>query len=215
MSADGATVLLAGATGLVGGHVLDRLLADARVARVVAPARRPLSRRDVRLHAPVVDFDALPDDATLWAVDAVICTLGTTLRVAGSREAFRRVDHDYPLAVAALSRRHGARAFALTSAMGADAQSRFFYNRVKGDLEAALQAQGWPSLTLVRPGLIGGDRAEARPAEHAAARVLGALGPALPKRWRISPATRIADVLVEHALAAAPGCRVVNAAALA
>jgi len=215
MSADGARVLLAGATGLVGGHVLDRLLADARVARVVAPARRPLSRRDARLHAPVVDFDALPDDATLWAVDAVICTLGTTLRVAGSREAFRRVDHDYPLAVAALARRHGARAFALTSAMGADAKSRFFYNRVKGDLEAALHAQGWPSLTLVRPGLIGGDRAEARPAERAAARALGALGPALPKRWRINPATRIADALVEHALAAAPGCRVVDAAALA
>jgi len=214
MSADGATVLLAGATGLVGGHVLDRLLADARVARVVAPVRRPLSRREARLHAPVVDFDALPDDAGLWAVDAVICTLGTTLRVAGSREAFRRVDHDYPLAVAALARRH-ARAFALTSAMGANAQSRFFYNRVKGELEAALQAQGWPSLTLVRPGLIGGDRAEARPAERAAARVLGALGPALPKRWRISPATRIADALVEHALAAKPGCRVVDAAALA
>lgn len=215
MWADGATVLLVGATGLVGGHALDRLLADPRVARVVAPVRRPLPRRDARLHAPVVDFDALPDDAALWRVDAVICTLGTTMRVAGSREAFRRVDHDYPLATAALARRHGAQAFALTSAMGADAQSRFFYNRVKGELEAALQAQGWPSLTLVRPGLIGGDRAEARPAERAAAIVLGALGPVLPKRWRISPAARIADALVDHVLAAAPGCSIVEAGALA
>ncbi|MDR7192372.1 NAD(P)H-binding protein [Luteimonas terrae] len=215
MSADDATVLLVGATGLVGGHVLDRLLGSPCVARVVAPVRRPLPHRDTRLHAPVVDFDALPDDAALWGVDAVICTLGTTLRVAGSRDAFRRVDHDYPLTIAALARRHGARAFALTSAMGADAASRFFYNRVKGELEDALQAQGWPSLTLVRPGLIGGDRVQARPAERAAAVALGALGPMLPRRWRISPASRIADALVDRALAAAPGCRIVDAAALA
>lgn len=215
MSADGARVLLVGATGLVGGHVLDRLLADPRVARVIAPVRRPLPRRDGRVLAPVVDFDALPDDAALWSVDAVICTLGTTMRVAGSREAFRRVDLDYPLATAAFARRYGASAFALTSAMGANAQSRFFYNRVKGELEIALQAQGWPSLTLVRPGLIGGDRNEARPAERAAAGVLGALAPVLPKRWRISPASRIADALADHVLAAAPGCRIIDAAALA
>ena len=215
MSADGVRVLLVGATGLVGGHVLDRLLTEPRVTRVVAPVRRPLPRRAARLDAPVVDFEALPDDASMWGVDAVICTLGTTMRVAGSRDAFRRVDHDYPLAIATHARRHGARACALTSAMGADAQSRFFYNRVKGELETALQAQGWPSLTLVRPGLIGGDRREARAAERAAAVVLGAVGPVLPKRWRISPAAHIADALVGYALAAAPGCRVVGAAELA
>ncbi|VXC02204.1 NAD-dependent dehydratase [Luteimonas sp. 9C] len=215
MSADGATVLLVGATGLVGGHALDRLLADPRIARVIAPVRRPLPHRHARLSAPVVDFEALPDDAALWRVDAVICALGTTIRAAGSRETFRRVDHDYPLAVGAHARRQGARAFALTSAMGADARSRVFYSRVKGELEVALQAQGWPSLTLVRPGLIGGDRDEVRPAERTAARVLGVLGPVLPRRWRISPAPHVADALVDHALAAAPGCRTVDAGALA
>ncbi|KPN17468.1 NAD-dependent dehydratase [Xanthomonas sp. Mitacek01] len=215
MRADGARVLLVGATGLVGSHVLDRLLDDVRVARVVAPVRRALARVDARLHAPVVDFDALPDDAALWAVDAVVCTLGTTMRQAGSRAAFRRVDHDYPLAVAAHARRHGARAFALTSAMGADVQSRFFYNRVKGELEAALQTQGWPSLILVRPGLIGGTRAQSRSGERAAEIVLGALAPVLPRRWRISPAPHIATTLVDNALAAPPGCHVVDAAALA
>lgn len=215
MRADGARVLLVGATGLVGSHVLDRLLDDVRVARVVAPVRRALARVDARLHAPVVDFDALPDDAALWAVDAVVCTLGTTMRQAGSRAAFRRVDHDYPLAVAAHARRHGALAFALTSAMGADVQSRFFYNRVKGELEAALQTQGWPSLTLVRPGLIGGTRAQSRSGERAAEIVLGALAPVLPRRWRISPAPHIATALVDNALAARPGCHVVDAAALA
>ena len=215
MRDESLTVLLVGASGLVGGHVLGRLLADGRVARVVAPVRRPLDRVDARLHAPVVDFDALPDDPELWAVDAVICTLGTTMRQAGSRDAFRRVDHDYPLRIATFARRHGAAAFALTSAMGADAQARFFYSRVKGELEAALRAQAWPSLTLVRPGLIGGARRETRPGEHAAGRILGVLAPVLPRRWRISPAPHIADALVAHAIAAAPGCHVVDAAALA
>lgn len=215
MPADRATVLVLGGSGLVGRHVLEQLLSDPRVGRVVAPGRRPLGRVDARLHAPVVDFDALPEAADWWAVDGVICALGTTMRQAGSRDAFCRVDHDYPLAFAGLARRHGARAFALTSAMGADPRSRFFYNRVKGALEAALQAQAWPSLTLVRPGLIGGARAEVRPGERAAAMALGALAPLLPRRWRISPAPRIAAALVASVLAPAPGCRVIDAASLA
>lgn len=214
MRADGMKVLLIGASGLVGSHVLARLLRESRVAQVIAPARRPLAW-DARVQAPVVDFDALPDTPSLWSVDAVICTLGTTMAQAGSREAFRRVDFEYPMRIATLARGHGAAAFALTSAMGADTRSRFFYNRVKGELEAALHAQGWPSLTLVRPGLIAGARSGNRPAEYVAGRVLGALGPVLPRRFRVSPAPRIADALVEHAVAAEPGLRVVDAAALA
>src|SRR3546814_2239199 len=112
----------------------------------------PLFPDTTLFRSPVVDFDALPADAPWWAVDAAICTLGTTLAVAGSRDAFRRVDHDYPLAVARLARRQGARTFVLTSAMGADARSSVFYNRVKGELEAAIAALDFPALVLVRPG---------------------------------------------------------------
>ena len=90
------SILLAGATGLVGSRVLARLLSDLRVSRVVAPSRRPLPPHPKLLDARV-DYDALPADAEWWAVDAVICTLGTTIKVAGSQEAFRRVDRDYPL----------------------------------------------------------------------------------------------------------------------
>ena len=215
MRTEGKTVLLVGASGLVGSHVLTRLLAEPRVAGVIAPVRRPLARADARLQAPLVDFDALPDTPSIWSVEAVICTLGTTMAQAGSREAFRRVDFEYPLRIAERARQHGAMAFALTSAMGADARSGFFYNRVKGELEAALRAQGWPSLTFVRPGLIAGERSGRRPAEHLAGRVLVALGPILPRRFRVSPAPRIADALVDHALAATPGVRIVEAAALA
>ena len=102
-------------------------------------------------------------------MDAVICTLGTTLADAGSRDAFRRVDHDYPLQVARLARRHGAGTFALNSALGANARSSIFYNRVKGELEAALAALDYPALVLVRPGLIDGDRSQWRPGERIAA----------------------------------------------
>ena len=96
-------LLLVGSTGLVGRHVLDLALADKRVDAVFAPARRRLSDHR-KLLAPIVDFEHLPEDADWWRTDAVICTLGTTMRMAGSKEAFRRVDHDYPLAVARLAR---------------------------------------------------------------------------------------------------------------
>src|SRR5215217_800251 len=156
-------LMLVGATGLVGGSVLRQALGDTRVTRIVAPARRQLPPHP-KLENPLVDFERLPGDAPWWSVDGVICTLGTTIRKAGSQDAFRRVDHDYPLAVAQLARQHGARAFALNSATGADLRSRFFYNRVKGEVEEALRGVGFPSLTILRPALIGGNRDEVRPA---------------------------------------------------
>ena len=208
-------VLLAGATGLVGSQVLQRLLADTRCTAVVAPVRRPLPLQHPRLSAPLLDFDAPPLQAPWWQVDAAICTLGSTLKQAGSRQAFARIDHGYPLAIARAVKAHGCPVFALNSAMGANPRSAFFYNRVKGELERDLRALGFASLALVRPGLIGGARSEPRPGEQAAARVLGALGPVLPRAWRINPAGRIAAALVEAALAPAPGVRVIGSAQLA
>ncbi|PBS14198.1 NAD-dependent dehydratase [Lysobacteraceae bacterium NML93-0792] len=206
-------LILAGATGLVGRHVLARALADPRVTHVVAPTRRPLPAHP-NLDAPLVDFDALPADAAWWRADAVICALGTTMKTAGSRDAFRRVDHDYPLAIADLARRHGTPVYVLNSAMGADAQSRVFYNRVKGELESALRTRGFASLTLVRPGLIGGDRDERRLGETLATHLLRTLHPLLPRKWRINPAERIADALLDAALDPPAGVHVVASDAL-
>lgn len=193
-------ILVVGASGLVGGQVIAKALADDRITRVVAPTRRPLTAH-AKLDNPLVDFDRLPADADWWAVDGVICALGTTRATAGSDEAFRRVDYDYPLAVARLAHRHGATRFALNSSLGADAASRLLYPRTKGEIEAAIRTIGFASLTIVRPGLIGGDRAEFRLGERIATVVLGALGPVLPRRYRISPADRIADALIEAAVA--------------
>lgn len=207
-------LLLVGATGLVGREVLRLALADARVAAIVAPVRKPLPAHP-KLDAPLVDFDRLPPDASWWQADAVICTLGTTMKVAGTRQAFLRVDHDYPLAVARLALAAGTCTYALNSAAGANAASRIFYNRVKGELERDLEALGFRSLTHVRPGLIGGERDVARAGEGAALRILRVLGPVLPRRWRINPAPRIASALLEAALAGVPGVHVVSPEQLA
>jgi uncharacterized protein YbjT (DUF2867 family) len=207
------TLLLVGATGLVGQSVLSQALADPRVGLLVAPTRRPLPAYP-KLTNPLVDFGALPADAPWWSVDAVICTLGTTIKKAGSPAAFHRVDHDYPLAVATLARRHGAAAFALTSSVGADASARTFYLRTKGETENALRALAFPSLTLVRPSMIGGERTERRPLEAFARRVFTSLPFLLPRRYRVVPAERIARALLVSALAARAGTHIVESEAV-
>jgi uncharacterized protein YbjT (DUF2867 family) len=136
------------------------------------------------------------------------------MRAAGSQEAFRRIDHDYPLAIANLVRQYGTPTFALNSAMGANPSSRFFYNRVKGELERDLGTLSFRSLTFVRPGLLGGKRDETRPAEQMASMILGALHSILPRRLRINPAEQIAEALIDAAVAAQPGTHVVGSAEL-
>ena len=207
-------LLLIGATGLVGRHVLSLALADPRVETVIAPVRRDLPAHP-KLAAPRADFEALPEAAVWWRADAAICAFGTTMHTAGSKEAFRRIDHGYPLAVARLVKAHGTPTFVLNSAMGADPSSRFFYTRVKGELERDIDALGFRSLTLVRPGLIGGTREDPRTGERIASLVLKALRPILPGSLRVNPAGAIAGEMLRRALAAAPGRHAVTAAVLA
>jgi uncharacterized protein YbjT (DUF2867 family) len=202
-------LLLVGASGLVGRHVLELALADPRVASVVAPARRSLPDHP-RLFSPRVDFDQLPEQAEWWQADAVICTLGTTLRAAGSQEAFRRVDRDYPRAVARVAHAHGTPTYVLNSAIGANANSRFFYNRVKGEIEQDLIGENFDSLTLVRPGVIGGHRDEFRLGERLLVLGLTMASSLLPRRQRLNPAPRIAQTLLETAIESRPGTHIVT-----
>ena len=204
-------LLLVGASGLVGSHVLTLALDDPRISEVVAPSRRALSPHSKLLN-PIVDFDNLPEDASWWQdIDAVLCTLGTTMKVAGSKAMFYRVDHDYPLAFAEIAQKHGTTTYVLNSATGADASSRFFYNQVKGKLEQDLAALGFQSLTAVRPGVIGGQRSEFRFGESILVAILGGLSPVLPRGWRINPASHIASALIEAAINPPPGIQVIKA----
>ncbi|AHE53067.1 NAD(P)H-binding protein [Sphingomonas sanxanigenens] len=203
-------ILIAGATGLVGRQALTLALADARVTQVVAPTRRPLEPHPKLLN-PVVDFARLAADAPWWAVDGAICALGTTRATAGSAAAFRKVDLDHARAIAGTVRRHGATRFALVSSAGANPRSRFLYLRTKGELEQALRNLAFPALTILRPGFLGGHREEVRTGERVMGALLGALAPVLPRRMRISRSERVAEVLVEAAVAGAPGVEVLEA----
>lgn len=201
-------LLLLGATGLVGRHVLELALADPRVTALTAPTRRSLPTRP-KLSSPVVNFDKLPQDPAIWTVDAVICALGTTRKTAGSRDRFREVDHDYPLKIAKLAKAHGARTFVLNSAKGADMKSLFFYSRVKGETERDICELGFERTVLVRPGLINGQREQPRPMEQWAGRVLSILDPILPASAKPNPPEAIARAMLYAAVSAAPGVTIV------
>ena len=207
-------VLLAGATGLVGSRVLARLLAAPAGPLVLAPVRRPLAIEDRRLVSVVSDLaDAAADpalatrlQARTTALGAYVCCLGTTLRQAGSREAFLDVDRDLVLRLGGIARHLGARQAVLVSSVGASAQSSQFYLRVKGEVERGLAELGFPRIDLVRPGLLLGPRAERRPAEALGQRLAPLMNPVLAGPWRkyrAIAADTVADAIT--ALVGRPG----------
>jgi uncharacterized protein YbjT (DUF2867 family) len=211
------SALLLGATGLVGGHCLELLLAEPAYARLVVLTRRPLEREHPKLAQHIVDFDRLAEHAALFAVDDVFCCLGTTIRRAGSQDAFRKVDRLYPHEAARLALEQGARQFLLVSAVGADPTSRVFYNRVKGEVEMAVQALAFQRVVIVRPSLLLGERAGFRPGERIAEWMSKPLAPLLRgplARYRPIPARTVARALVRLALEEGMGVRVVESSPL-
>jgi uncharacterized protein YbjT (DUF2867 family) len=177
-------VWVAGSTGLVGRSVVELVLAEPRAELVHALVRRPHWSPRPKLVEHVVDFDQLQVDLKGRAASHVYCCLGTTMAQAKTREAFRKVDYEYPLALARAAREAGARVFILVSALGANAKSAVFYNRVKGELEAALADVGFPTLHIARPSLLLGERSESRFGERLGAAVARPLGRLLLGSWR-------------------------------
>lgn len=176
---DSRVALLVGATGLVGSFLLRRLLEAALYKRVDVWARRDAGAAHPKLNSAVVDFEGLQERRV--EAEDVFCCLGTTIEQAGSQPAFRRVDHDYPVALARAAARDGARRLLVVSALGAYAQSRVFYNRVKGDMEQAVRAAGVPRTHLFRPSLLTGPRADRRLGEKLGQLAGTVLGPLLGK----------------------------------
>jgi uncharacterized protein YbjT (DUF2867 family) len=155
--------LLAGATGLVGERCLRRLLDHRAYSKVTVLSRRPLALSHEKLRVELVDFDNLQLPGGRF--EDLFCCLGTTIRQAGSQEVFRRVDHDYPLALARLGKAAGTRQYVLVSALGADAGSSIFYSRVKGETERDIAAVGLQKVVFMRPSLLLGERREPRAGE--------------------------------------------------
>lgn len=171
------TALLAGASGMVGNELLHILLESPHYRGVKILVRRPLDMAHEKLEQIVTDFDKLDDYVKHFDVDDVYCCLGTTIKKAGSRDAFKKVDYEYPLKMAELAKSQQAKNFLIITALGADAESKVFYSRTKGQLQVRLKKVGLTALHIFQPSLLLGERQEFRLGEKAAA----ALSPAISK----------------------------------
>ena len=202
------TAVLAGATGLVGGHCLRALLAEPRYQRIVVVTRRDIGplANDRRVSQVVTELEGIGQMRRRLQADHVFCALGTTRAKAGSQKKFREIDLEYPLRLAQLTRSAGARHYSIVSALGASLRSPFFYSRVKGEVEQALQNMGWPSLAIFRPSLIAGERNEARPLERLSGHVLRFA----PAAYRPVDARDIGNAMVQVALDEETGVRIVT-----
>jgi uncharacterized protein YbjT (DUF2867 family) len=206
MAANARVALVAGATGLVGREVLAALLADKAYATVHCVGRRALALQHPKLVQHIVDFKALP---ALPKVSDVFIALGTTIKVAGSQAAFRAVDFEAVVATALSARASGATKSGVVSAMGADAHSAIFYNRVKGEMEEALTRIGFDSLVIARPSMLAGHRETlgqpSRLGERIALAVSTVLKPLIPANYRSIQARDVALALIEAVKTAKPG----------
>lgn len=203
------TALLAGATGLVGRELLTQLLADDAYTRIKLIGRRAPALQHPKLEVLLSDFSNLP--ALNLAADTVFCCLGTTLKTAGSRAAFERVDREYVVQLAQAARAQGARQFLVVSAAGSHPRSPSFYSRVKAQMEAAVSAIGYETVHILRPSLLLGARSEHRPGEKLAQIAAPWLSPLLAgplKKYRPISAHEVARALCALAASAQTGVHV-------
>jgi uncharacterized protein YbjT (DUF2867 family) len=208
------TILIIGASGAVGSQLLAQALQHQDVAKVIAPSRQPLhSHSHPKLDNPIVDFEALPAAARWWQADVALCALGTTLKQAGSAEAFYRVDHDYILRIAKLTHAAGTQTFVLNSTLGADVNGFGLYLKTKGETERDIGSLGFTSLTMVRPSLLDGAiRPDRRPGEAFGLLLNRYLGKLIPLKWRAISVDKVAQIMLSTGLSATPGIRLIESA---
>jgi uncharacterized protein YbjT (DUF2867 family) len=208
--AAGRQALVAGATGLIGRRLLALLAESGRYERIHALTRRSLEARSPVVEQEV-DFAALEDAASrIGPVDDAFCALGTTIRQAGSRSAFRRVDHDYVVAFGRLAKALGARSLSVVSSLGADPRSRTFYLKVKGETEADLRSLGLPGLALFRPSLLRGPRDEFRLGEELGNAAMHLFGALIPARYKAVSDLQLARAMLAVAADGITGVRVIE-----
>lgn len=211
----GATAIVAGATGLVGRELVKMLLNHPAYNRVVVLVRREIGLSHPKLEERHIMFDRMEKEVEgeLFKDADVFCSLGTTIKQAGSQEAFRRVDHDYPLSLGQIARQNGAARFIIVSAMGSSDRSRMFYNRVKGETERDLALLGLSRLVVLKPSLMFGDRTENRPGERAAIvifRLFGALMIGPLARYKAIESRKVAQAMILAARREGPSLEVLE-----
>jgi uncharacterized protein YbjT (DUF2867 family) len=199
MTPTNKTALIIGATGLIGNLLTHQLVDSPIYEKVKVLVRKSLPWQHPRLQEIQFDFDH--PNGLVTQADDIFCCLGTTIKKAGSQEAFKKVDYQYPLDIARLGLANGATQFAIVTSMGADSTSTFFYNRVKGDVERDLAALNYPSLLIFRPSLLMGSRRQedSRLAERVAERVMGLLNPLIPDKYKGIQASKVANAMLTTA----------------
>ena len=209
------TALLAGATGLIGKQLLQLLLDDGHYEKVIAITRKPLATDGhPKLENIVLNFEDLAANEILLKADDVFCCLGTTIRIAKTKDAFRKVDYDYPLALARITKQMGATQYLLVSALGANKNSSVFYNRVKGEVEEAIQSISFQSCLVFQPSLLLGNRIEQRAGEGAATSFFKIFGFLIPLRYKAIQSDKVARAMLHFAKIGTPGNHILESSVL-
>ena len=205
------TALIAGSTGLVGGHLLKLLIESTEYNRVIALVRNPIDAESDKLEVLQVNFDDLENELNGVQADDVFCCLGTTMKKAGSKEKFKKVDLKYPVDIGRQALAYGASTYLLISAIGADTGSSFFYNQVKGEVEEQVGRLGYNSVHIFRPSLLLGGREETRIGEKIAetfTKALGFLFIGPLKKYKGIEASKVANAMFEMAQHHSQGIRI-------
>jgi uncharacterized protein YbjT (DUF2867 family) len=191
------TALIVGATGLIGKHLTQKLLTSNFYEKVSVIVRKPLNIIHPKLEPIVIDFDNL--DASKVNADDIFCCLGTTMKQAGSKDAFYKVDFTYPLNFAKAGLANGAKQFLVVSSMGADKKSMVYYSRVKGEIENALSDLNYPTLIILRPSMLAGERENPRIGEKIGKVVMDFFAPLMPDKYKVIAGEKVAQAMLELA----------------
>lgn len=191
------TALIVGASGLIGKHLTKKLLVSNYYEKVRVIVRKPLNIIHSKLEQIVMDFDNL--DASKILADDVFCCLGTTMKQAGSKDAFYKVDFTYPLNFAKAGLANGAKQFLFVSSMGADEKSMVYYSRVKGEIEKALSDLQYPTLIILRPSMLEGERENPRMGEKIGNVVMNFFAPLIPDNYKVISGEKVAQAMLELA----------------
>lgn len=189
--------LVAGTTGLIGSQLLDLLLADTGFEKVIAISRKPLEKANPKLHNVVCELNQLPAALQNIKADVIFCCLGTTMRIAKSKEVFRAVDYEAPLALAKIAKENGAK-YILVSALGSNKNSSIFYNQVKGQVEEAITHVEFESYHILQPSLLTGPRKEQRSGEGAAQVFYKIFGFLIPKKYASIESIKVARAMIAY-----------------
>jgi uncharacterized protein YbjT (DUF2867 family) len=204
------TAMIAGATGLIGKELVQKMLQSDHYSLIYLISRKPCGIVNEKIHEIIIDFEQIGQITLDNPVDEAFCTLGTTMKQAGSREKFRKVDLEYVLSFARLSKSAGVSKFLVISSMGANPKSSVFYNKVKGLAEGGLKNLGFKHLVILRPSLLLGKRHEPRLGERMGAIFMKAFNFLIPDDYKAIEASRVAEKMLEMVGNANEGTSVVE-----